>query len=89
MGMRECARTARSTRVSAASVASDHSPRQPGVMRPTASTAVASMISSPAPDKARWPRWTRCQSVAAPSTALYWHIGAMTMRFFSGSGPIA
>ena len=79
--MRECARTACSVRLSAASVASDHKPRQPGVMRPSDSTAVASITSSAAPDSARWPRCTVCHSVAAPSTALYWHIGAMTMRF--------
>jgi hypothetical protein len=28
-----------------------------------------------------------CQSVAAPSRAEYWHIGAMTMRFASSSEP--
>ena len=58
-------------------------------MRPMASIAVASMMSRPAPDNARWPRWIMCQSVALPSTALYWHIGAMTMRFFSVSAPMA
>ena len=56
-------------------------------MRPMASTAVASMISKPAPDRASWPRWITCQSVAAPSTAEYWHIGAMTMRLRKGSEP--
>src|SRR5271166_991600 len=38
------------------------------------------MVSSAAPDNARWPRWMRCQSVMHPSSAEYWHIGAMTMR---------
>ena len=67
IGIGECRRTAASTRRSAASVASDHSPRSPGVMRPSGSTAVASMVSRPAPDSARWPRWIRCQSLASPS----------------------
>ena len=55
-------------------------PDRPDVMRPSAETAVASTISRPAPDSARWPRWIRCQSPAEPSFAEYWHIGAMTMR---------
>jgi hypothetical protein len=29
-----------------------------------------------------------CQSVAAPSSAEYWHIGAMTMRLGKVSGPM-
>ncbi len=49
-------------------------------MRPPASTAVASIIRSPAPDTDRLPRCSTCQSVALPSTALYWHIGAIAMR---------
>ncbi len=63
------------------SFASEYRPRSPGVMRPSGSTAVASRISSPAPDRASWPRWIMCQSVALPSSAEYWHIGAITMRF--------
>ncbi len=50
-------------------------------MRPRASTWVASMMTSPAPETANLPRCIRCQSVALPSTALYWHIGDTTMRF--------
>ena len=49
-------------------------------MRPSGVTAVASMVSSAAPDSARCPRWITCQSVAHPSTAEYWHIGAITIR---------
>ena len=33
-------------------------PRQPGVMRPSGATAVASTMTSPAPPTAREPRWT-------------------------------
>ena len=43
------------------------------------------MHSIPAPDNARWPRWTRCQSVAAPSSAEYWHIGETTIRLGSAT----
>ena len=31
------------------------------------------------------PRWPRCQSLAQPSSALYWHIGETTMRLASSS----
>ena len=50
------------------------------VMRPRASTAVASIITRAAPDSAREPRCCKCHSVALPLIALYWHIGATTMR---------
>src|ERR1700741_4732541 len=49
-------------------------------MRPPASTAVASIMTSPAPPTARLPRWTRCQSLANPSSHEYWHIGETAMR---------
>src|SRR6185437_2611029 len=68
---------------SAASLASLYSPRQPCVMRPVCSTAVASIIRSPAPDTASEPRCCICQSLALPSSALYWHIGDTTMRLAS------
>ena len=84
----EWARTASRTRASAASLASLYRPRSVGVIRPSGETAVASTISIAAPDSARWPRWIRCQSVAEPSSALYWHIGAMRMRLASRSSPI-
>src|SRR3954453_20666227 len=46
------------------------------------------MVSSGAPDSARWPKWRRCQSVMHPSWAEYWHIGAITMRLASSRSPI-
>ena len=79
----ECLRTEARIGFSAASVASFHSPRQPGVMRPIASTAVASMQNIAAPDSARLLIWVKCQSLASPSTAEYWHIGATMMRLAS------
>ena len=33
-----------------------------------------------APPMARAPRWTRCQSVAKPSTLAYWHMGRGTFK---------
>jgi hypothetical protein len=68
---------------SAASVASFHRPRQPGVIRPIGSTAVASMQNIAAPDSASVLMWVKCQSLASPFTAEYWHIGATMMRFAS------
>jgi hypothetical protein len=41
---------------------------------------MAAAVGSPAPERARLPRWMRCQSVAHPSSAEYWHMGAITMR---------
>src|SRR6202012_4734644 len=79
----ECLRTEARIGFSAFSVASFHSPRQPGVMRPIASTWVASKQNIEAPDSASELTWVKCQSVAAPSTAEYWHIGDTTMRFDS------
>jgi DNA-binding transcriptional LysR family regulator len=64
-------RTAASTGLSAASVRSSQSPRSPAVMRPSGSAAVPSTYNIPAPDKARLPRWIRCQLVARPSSATY------------------
>src|SRR5579862_3839088 len=50
-------------------------------MRPRRSTWVASTTRSPAPEFESMPRWVMCQSLPTPSSALYWHIGATTMRF--------
>src|SRR6185312_9664824 len=50
-------------------------------MRPAGSTAVCSTTSSPAPDSDNEPRCCRCQSLADPSSALYWHIGDTAMWF--------
>jgi hypothetical protein len=58
-------------------------------MRPRRSTPVASTTTSAAPDMARFIQCCRCQSVALPSSAEYWHIGATTIRLGSGTGPRA
>src|SRR5947208_2949319 len=58
-------------------------PRSCGLMRPSGTTAVASVNTSAAPPTARLPRWTRCQSVEKPSTLEYWHIGETTRRLAS------
>jgi hypothetical protein len=55
----------------------------PGLMRPSGATALASIMTRPAPPTAREPRWTRCQSPRAPSSAEYWHMGETTIRFLS------
>ena len=79
----ECLRTEARIGFSAASVASFHRPRQPGVMRPIAFTAVASMQNIAAPDSASVLIWVKCQSLASPFSAEYWHIGATMMRLAS------
>src|ERR1700742_901874 len=76
----ECRRTEARTGRSADSVASFHSPRQPGVMRPMASTWVASRQNIAAPDSARLLMCVKCQSFALPPSAEYWHIGATIIR---------
>ena len=52
-------------------------------MRPIASTWVASMQNIAAPDSASELMWVKCQSLASPLTAEYWHIGDTTMRLAS------
>jgi hypothetical protein len=37
---------------------------------------------NPAPPTARLPICTKCQSLANPFTALYWHMGEMAILFF-------
>ena len=49
-------------------------------MRPCRSTPVASTVTMPAPDMASVIQCCRCQSVAEPSSAEYWHMGATAMR---------
>src|SRR5579859_4443946 len=83
--MFECLRTEARIGRSAASVASFHRPRQPGVMRPMASTWVASMQNIAAPDNESVLMWVKCQSFALPFSAEYWHIGATMMRLGSAS----
>src|SRR6476659_8619275 len=57
-------------------------------MRPAGSTAVCSTMTSPAPDSDSEPRCWRCQSFAAPFSALYWHIGDTAMRLTRVRPPI-
>src|SRR5450432_2023130 len=52
-------------------------------MRPIASTAVASMQNIAAPDSASMLICVKCQSLASPFSAEYWHIGATMMRLGS------
>src|ERR1700722_1854708 len=54
-------------------------------MRPWRSTWVASTTTRPAPELASMPRCAMCQSLAQPSVALYWHIGATTIRLSSST----
>jgi hypothetical protein len=54
-------------------------------MRPMASTWVASMQNIAAPDSASELMCVKCQSLASPFTAEYWHIGATMMRLGSFS----
>src|SRR4029079_12063000 len=44
-------------------------------------------MTRPAPEFASMPRWPRCQSLALPSSALYWHIGETTMRLENSTLP--
>ncbi len=57
-------------------------------MRPRRSTAVASIVTMPAPDIASVIQCCMCQSVAEPSAAEYWHIGATAMRFRKARPPM-
>jgi hypothetical protein len=50
-------------------------------MRPSGNTPVASIVNKPAPLLSKLAQCIKCQSVASPFTAWYWHIGATTMRF--------
>src|SRR5262245_44145381 len=57
-------------------------------MRPIRSTPVASTTTSPAPDMASWAQCWRCHTgLGEPSSALYWHIGEITIRLGNSSGP--
>ena len=66
----------------ACACSSDHSPVSCGLIRPSGTTEVASAITSPAPPRARPPRWTRCHGVGTPSwsSTEYWHIGETMIR---------
>src|SRR3569833_2650697 len=70
-------------RASGSTCFSAHSPASPCEIRPSGETAVASAITSAAPPTARDQRWTKCQSVAAPYSDEYMHIGETPMRLRS------
>src|SRR6476469_726193 len=55
-------------------------PASCGLIRPSGVTAVASLITRPAPPWAKAPRWTRCQSLGRPSWEEYWHMGETHTR---------
>jgi hypothetical protein len=57
-------------------------------MRPSGLTAVASTNNKPAPEIAKELKWVKCQSVALPFSAEYWHIGEIMMRFASVCVPM-
>src|SRR6201987_575799 len=75
-------------RVSISMCSSFQSPRSWGLMRPSGSTAVASVKTSAAPPTARLPKCTRCQFVAKPSVLEYWHIGETIIRLRSRTSRI-
>src|SRR6185437_10784878 len=77
-----CALMKEAQRASAGMNASFHNPVSPTVPQPLRATFVDSMMTRPAPPWAYFPALTRCQSVAKPSTAEYWCMGATTTRFF-------
>ena len=56
-------------------------------MRPLALTWVASVMTSPMPPIASCSRCDRCQSLATPSSLLYWHIDDNMIRFSRVMGP--
>ena len=87
-GIFETARSDVTTCCNAAWCSSLYRPRQPGVMRPSGVTAVASRQSRPAPDIARLPRCAKCQATGLPSSALYWHMGEIMIRLGNSSGPM-
>src|SRR5512147_670404 len=75
-------------RAIAASLWSLYRPVQPCVMRPSRATLVFSTTNRPAPEQAMLPRCARCQSLMQPSSAEYWHMGAMTTRLGRVTPPI-
>ncbi len=55
-------------------------PVSAGEIRPSGTTAVASVSTRPAPPRASDPRCTRCHWSGTPSRAEYWHIGETQTR---------
>ena len=79
-GTAPCPRKKAAIRASSAICSSRHRPRSPCVILPSSRTAVASRNTMPAPPCANFPACTKCQSLANPSWAEYWHIGEITIR---------
>jgi hypothetical protein len=75
--------TASTTFASGAICESLQMPMQYGVIRPRASTPVASVITSAAPPTAREAWCTTWNSCAWPSCDEYMHIGETPIRFFN------
>ena len=73
----------RAIRPQASAWASFQIPVSRGEIRPSRTTAVASVKTSDAPPTARLPRCTSCQLFGIPSSEEYWHIGETTIRFRS------
>ena len=69
-------------RAQASACSSFQMPASSGLMRPSGTTAAASVVTRPKPPVAWRPRLTRCQSVGTPSCfdTEYWHIGESQMR---------
>lgn len=61
-------------------VASSQIPQHLELIRPLGVTAVASIITNPAPDVAMLPMCMWCQALILPSSAMYVHMGGMTIR---------
>src|SRR6476469_3250526 len=55
-------------------------PASAGEMRPSGSTADASVNTRPAPPRANDPSGTRCHGSGMPSVDEYWHIGETQTR---------
>jgi hypothetical protein len=45
------------------------------------------MMNRAAPLLSKLAQWAKCQSVACPFSAEYWHMGATTVRLASVNGP--
>ena len=85
IALRECVCTKSTIRFHAAVCSSRYRPPQPGVIRPSADVQIISVITSPAPPRARAPRCTRWKSPGVPSTDVYMSIGDTTTRLPSSS----
>ena len=76
-------RDERAIRASISTCPSSQMPRSCGLIRPRASIAAASVFTSAGAADRAGPEVHECQSVANPSTLLYWHIGETPIRLRS------